>query len=105
MPGVAGLVDELREALGREMVDAAIKSGMAGEGGFWAAEAGREVGSRPRELPGKVVSGMDIQTKPVCQSCSHYRVKMETPDGSRMRRTCARYGALPAKPCADWDRA
>jgi len=105
MPGVAALVDELREALGTEMVNAAIKSGMAGEGGFWAKENGVEVGSRPRVFPGKSFSLGEIDFKPGCVMCSHFRERLESPDGSRVRRTCARYGALPDNPCADWRRA
>jgi len=105
MPGVASLVDELREALGREMVDAAIKSGMAGEGGFWAKEAGAEIGSKPRVIPGKSIPLSEIDLKPSCVLCGHFRERLESPDGSRMRRTCAKFGAIPAKPCADWRRA
>jgi hypothetical protein len=105
MPGVAALVDELREALGREMVDAAIKSGMAGEGGFWAREDGVEIGSKPRINPAREFPLSAIDIKPACVMCVHFRERLESPDGSRVRRTCARYGALPVQPCVDWRRA
>jgi hypothetical protein len=42
MPTVAELVDELRLALGRELVDKAIKAGMQGKGAFYATEVGAD---------------------------------------------------------------
>lgn len=49
MPVVSGFIDAMREAFGREVIDAAIRSGIAGRGTFWASENGIEVGSRPRD--------------------------------------------------------
>jgi hypothetical protein len=46
MPAVAAWIDELRAALGRELVDEAIRSGMR-DGTFRATEGGHEVGARP----------------------------------------------------------
>ena len=46
MPLVTGFLDEMREAFGKEPIDAQIRAGMAGNGGFWASENGIEVGSR-----------------------------------------------------------
>ena len=49
MPKVAMFVDDMREAFGKDMIDAAIRGGMRGEGSFWARENGHEVGSKPLE--------------------------------------------------------
>lgn len=43
MPTVAAFIDELREVLGREVVDQAIREGMR-DGTFHAKENGAEVG-------------------------------------------------------------
>ena len=44
---VAEFVDACREAFGPGVINARIKAGLAGEGTFYAAEKGVEVGSRP----------------------------------------------------------
>lgn len=51
MPETAALVDELRQALGREWADRLVLGGKQGKGTFWAQETGpdgvvREFGSR-----------------------------------------------------------
>ena len=60
MPVTAGFIDQLREAFGVEQINAAIRGGLAGDGSFYASENGIEIGSRPRELPDKVVKGSDF---------------------------------------------
>jgi len=42
MPKVAQMVDELRQALGRELVDRQIAKGMKGQGTFYAWERGTD---------------------------------------------------------------
>ena len=56
MPVVAAFIDDLREAFGRDAIDAQIRLGMAGHGTFWASENGIEVGSRPRNNNNRGVS-------------------------------------------------
>lgn len=46
MPLVAGFIDHLRAALGKEVVDQAIRDGLRA-GTFWARENGHEVGKQP----------------------------------------------------------
>ena len=51
MPQTAAIVDELRQALGREWADRLVLGGKQGKGSFWAEEIGpdgvrREFGSR-----------------------------------------------------------
>jgi hypothetical protein len=45
MPEVARFVDTLRDAFGREAVDPSLSLGLGGEPMFFAAEAGRRVGT------------------------------------------------------------
>lgn len=45
MPTVAGWIDALRAAFGAEMIDAAIRAGIAGQHTFHAREGGHEVGT------------------------------------------------------------
>lgn len=42
MPEVAAWIDEMRQALGRERIDAAIKAGLKGKGAFYATEIGAD---------------------------------------------------------------
>lgn len=47
MPTVAAWIDELRRVFGAEAIDGSIREGMRGEPNkFFAAEAGREVGTK-----------------------------------------------------------
>jgi hypothetical protein len=46
MPECAALIDSLRKAFGKEMIDAQIRKGMRGEPTFWATENGHEIGTR-----------------------------------------------------------
>ena len=45
MPLTAAFIDSMREAFGADVIDAAIRSGMRGQGRFRATEGGRTVGS------------------------------------------------------------
>jgi hypothetical protein len=67
MPITAAWIDELREAFGREGIDAEIRKGMNGVPGFWARENGREVGTR---FPPAVaeVSGAEMVIRPEVKS-------------------------------------
>jgi hypothetical protein len=49
MPMVAGWIDQLRDAFGKEMIDLQIRRGLKGEGTFYARENNIEVGSKPPE--------------------------------------------------------
>lgn len=64
MPLVTEFIDEMRVAFGVDVINRAIKNGMAGGCDFYASENGQEVGNK---LPdsGYWVSGCDIviQTK------------------------------------------
>lgn len=59
MPSVAGWIDELREAFGAEMIDAAIRAGIAGQRTFYASENGVEVGTKD-DRRGVAMSGVSI---------------------------------------------
>lgn len=56
----AGFIDSMRIAFGAEMINTAIKGGLAGDGRFYARENGVEIGSRPADVPGRAVSGQDM---------------------------------------------
>ncbi len=45
MPTVAGWIDDLRAAFGADMIDAAIRAGIAGQHTFHAREGDHEVGT------------------------------------------------------------
>ena len=49
MHGVTAFIDGMREAFGKDAIDAQIRLGIAGHGTFWASENGIEIGSRPRD--------------------------------------------------------
>jgi dienelactone hydrolase len=55
MPTVAGWIDNLRAAFGADMIDAAIRAGIAGQHTFHAREGGREVGTPIPYDPAKAV--------------------------------------------------
>lgn len=46
MPSIAHWVDDMREAFGKEMIDAQIRKGMKGQATFYASENGHEIGSK-----------------------------------------------------------
>lgn len=60
MPVTTAFIDQMREAFGVEIIDAAIRGGLRGDGSFFARENGHEVGSRPVEVPGRSVNGFDL---------------------------------------------
>lgn len=64
MPTVAAFIDDLREAFGADMINAAIRTGMDGQGTFRASENGNEVGSILAIDPEKTVSLAEIHLGP-----------------------------------------
>ena len=42
------------------MVKAAVRGGISGSGEFYAKENGIEIGSRPVEIAGRAVNGLDL---------------------------------------------
>lgn len=61
MPVCAAWMDELRAAFGKESVDGWIKDGIAGEGEFFAREAGYEIGYlQPEPDPARTVTADEI---------------------------------------------
>lgn len=71
MPTVAAFVDALREAFGKEEIDAAIRRGLRSDckpwERFFAKEDGHTLGSAYVPDPGKVVSTADMSIGPVFQ--------------------------------------
>ena len=65
MPETTAFIDQMREAFGAEMINAAIRAGIDGVGTFWAKENGHEVGSRPAYSPDRSVSMTDIHIGPL----------------------------------------
>ena len=55
MPTITAWLDDLRSAFGAEMINAAIKGGIAGQPTFWAEENGIVVGT-PRLMPHGTIS-------------------------------------------------
>ena len=49
MPLVTAFIDGMRDAFGKDAIDAQIRLGMAGHKTFWARENGIDVGSLPRD--------------------------------------------------------
>ena len=84
-----------------EMINKSIKDGLAGEGSFYAAEAGMEVGSRPRYIAGHGVRGDELAHAASCDGCRHLFVKLVSPDGVHTKRPCHKY-RVAAQRCADW---
>lgn len=64
MPTVAGWIDNLRAAFGADMIDAAIRAGIAGQDTFHAIENGHEVGTPIPYNPTKAVRLSDIGWAP-----------------------------------------
>jgi hypothetical protein len=46
MPWTAGIIDDLRQAMGTDAIDGQIRKGMKGQPTFWASEKGHEIGTR-----------------------------------------------------------
>lgn len=46
MPEVTKFIDAMRDAFGKEMIDAQVRKGMRGEPTFWARENGIEIGTK-----------------------------------------------------------
>lgn len=68
MPTVASWIDELRAAFGADMIDAAIRAGIAGQRTFYASENGVEVGTKD-DRRGAGMSGTSIdQPAPIAQA-------------------------------------
>jgi hypothetical protein len=65
MPLVTEFIDAVREAFGRQSVDAAIRAGLDGQPSFWASENGLEIGAR---LPHTGVPVSQMVIGPLCQS-------------------------------------
>ena len=58
MPSTAAFIDGLRNAFGKEGIDQAIRSGMAGRKGFfYAEENGQAVGTQWREFSNTTMKG------------------------------------------------
>ena len=64
MPTVAGWIDDLRAAFGADMIDAAVRAGIAGQKTFHAIENGHEVGTPIPYNPTKAVRLSDIGWAP-----------------------------------------
>ena len=60
MPFTAAIIDSWREAGEADMVNAAVRGGISGSGEFYAKENGIEIGSRPVEIAGRAVNGLDL---------------------------------------------
>ena len=69
MPVVTAWIDKMRDAFGKEHIDAQIRAGMKGKPVFFASENGNEIGTKPkrgwrvlkdeRGNPTRVVQGDD----------------------------------------------
>ena len=101
MPGTTEFIDSMREAFGVEAVNPSIKGGLAGEGTFWAAENGVEIGSRPRAVVGAAGNGHAQARAGRCDGCKHASVKLVSPDGHRLQMACKLYRVAAGR-CADW---
>lgn len=101
MPCTATFIDDCRDVFGVDGVNAAIKAGISGDGSFYAKENGVEVGSRPRDIDGKSVSGNDLARQGRCDGCRHASVKLVSPDGHRLQVACKLYRVAAGR-CADW---
>lgn len=66
MPTVAGWIDSLRDAFGKEVIDSAIRAGMDGQHTFNARENSHAVGTPIPYDPDKAVplSAIDLYTPP-----------------------------------------
>lgn len=65
MPTVAGWIDDLRAAFGADMINEAIRNGMAGGTDFYACENGHEIGHRLAVDSGKVVNSSEMVICPM----------------------------------------
>jgi len=54
MPTVAGWIDDLRRAFGKDMIDRQMQRGVRGEPVFYARENGYEVGTPLRKARGAI---------------------------------------------------
>jgi len=64
MPATAAIIDDLRAAFGAEVIEPAIRSGMAGVPLFYARENGREIGTRCAQRGTEINSAQMVIEKP-----------------------------------------
>lgn len=67
MPAVTAWIDSLRAEFGAEAINGIIRGGMAGLPGFYAAENGHEVGTRPT-APLAQISAAQMVIGPLARS-------------------------------------
>ncbi|HTJ91571.1 MAG TPA: hypothetical protein VL424_00515 [Pararobbsia sp.] len=69
MPEVAGFVDALRDAFGRDSVDPSLSHGLAGEPTFHAIEGGHEIGTRIESDDRRAHRALRIRDRYYCTGC------------------------------------
>ena len=70
MPEVARFVDALRDVFGRDAVDPSLSRGLAGEPMFFAAEAGRRIGTAlPDPATAPIWHAVRVRDRYYCEGC------------------------------------
>jgi hypothetical protein len=69
MPEVAGFIDALRDAFGRDSIDPALSQGLAGEPTFYAVEGGHAVGTPISSDTGTAWRAVGIRDRYYCNGC------------------------------------
>jgi hypothetical protein len=70
MPEVARFVDALRDAFGRDSIDPSLSRGLGGEPLFFAAEAGRRIGTALAAAEtGQIWHAVRVRDRYYCEGC------------------------------------
>lgn len=69
MPEIAAWIDRMRDAFGAEVINEAIRAGLAGEPSFHALERGVEIGT-PLPASGQAWSAEGVTGRYFCPGCS-----------------------------------
>ena len=77
MPEIAGWIDRMREMFGAEVINEAIRAGLAGEPTFHAIERGVEIGT-PLPASGPAWRGEGLPGRHFCPGCSGRCVGTQT---------------------------
>ena len=93
MPEVAGWIDALRDAFGREHIDPSLSAGLAGEPVFFAAERGHEIGVRPMSSETLASRVMRVNDRYYCNGCDGSCVGTEQRCARPSAVDCTMHGA------------
>jgi hypothetical protein len=96
MPLVTAFIDSMREAFGKEMIDAQIRKGLKGSPAFHATENGHEIGTRDSKAKSLVMwddRGVSFSVDIPADTTAEQEKKM-VQDARAMANARGKYGSV-----------